>query len=169
MAWAGISMVRVRPGQTPEQAVTASIAEWFEVTEDGIETVPNPDAEEVVPSAETDQWMEWVTALLRRANPTLEVVDEHFEESPAHHRKWTTLDDRLGPVWFAVYPGEVAVRAGRGYADPEGHDGEGFAAMWGYCQLLAREAGCVAYAPDEDEMIDLSLDVGTARERYLGM
>src|SRR5438309_2285399 len=124
MAWAGISMVRVPPGQTPEQAVTASIAEWFEVTDDGIETIPNPDEDPIVPSAETDEWIEEVTALLKGTNPALDVVDESFEEGGAHHCTSRVLDDGTGPVLLRIYPGEVMVKAARGYSDPEGHDGD---------------------------------------------
>jgi hypothetical protein len=169
MGWAGISMVRVRPGETPEQAVAATIAEWIEVTEEGLVTVSNPGVAATVPSDETDTWMDRVVESLEAGNPKLRMTEEKLVDGAAHHRRWIVLDDDAGPVYFVVYPGEVMVKPGRGYQDPEGQDGSGFAVMWGACQLLARQADCVAYAPDEDEMVDLSLDVATARERYFWM
>jgi hypothetical protein len=169
MSWTGISLVRVSLGQTAEDAVAATIGGWLTVTEDGMASVPNPRADAPEPSAENDRWMDEVVQLLTGANARLRTAEEQFDDGPGHHRRWITLDDDDGPIWFAVYPGEVLVTPARGDARFDDEVDDPFATMWRMCQLLAREAGCVAYDADEDELVDLSLDLDQARTRYLWM
>ncbi|MCL1598274.1 MAG: hypothetical protein M3094_03755, partial [Actinomycetia bacterium] len=86
-------------------------------------------------------------------NPDLRVVDESG-----------TLDDGRGPVWISIYPNEVQLKPKKWWNGDDEVDG--FAVMWSYCTALASRAQCVAHDSEEEELIDLSLDLETARSFY---
>jgi hypothetical protein len=73
------------------------------------------------------------------------------------------LDDGVGPVFVQVYGKEVQLRPKKLWENPD--DLDGFAIMWSHCVALGK-TGCVAHDPDEDELVDLSIDVETARSWY---
>jgi hypothetical protein len=73
------------------------------------------------------------------------------------------LDDGVGPVFVYVYDTEVRLRPKKLRAKPD--DLDGFAIMWSYCVALGKTR-CVAHDPDEEELIDLAVDMETARDWY---
>ena len=73
------------------------------------------------------------------------------------------LDDGVGPVFVYVYGTEAQLQPKKFWANPD--DLDGFAIMWSYCVALG-ETGCVGHDPDEGDLIDLTLDMETARSWY---
>jgi len=150
MSWSGIYLVHVPDGVTPQQAVDATVVGWLAsphvrgshlmALSDPVEVEPDPDfrarARDVVMSV----------------NPLLAPRDDGG------------LDDGIGPVVIYIYAVEVQLLPKRRWNDPE--DVDGFAVMWDYCVALGEGANCVAQDPDEDELIDLSLELWEARRRY---
>ena len=101
--------------------------------------------------------------MLRAENDRFRVVDEGIGDDG--HKAWVILDDD-GPVIATVCPEEVQLQPPRGYTGIEDRQGVGFAAMWRYCQIIADAEHCIAYDPDDDELVDLTLPEGEARRRY---
>ena len=63
MSWSGIWLIALRPDETAEEAIERTTAAWIESDDDGGMTiVGNEDQEERTPDADTDAWMERVSA-----------------------------------------------------------------------------------------------------------
>ena len=92
------------------------------------------------------------TAALRSVNPRLHLVKEEH-----------VWDDGVGPVYFqTVSDGFVMKPASR----PEAYVDDPFALVWRYLTSVNEAVGCIAYNLDESVLIDLTLDVDEARDRY---
>jgi hypothetical protein len=150
VSWAGIFLVHVPEGVSPEAAVNETIVGWLPDPRDtGPHLVAVPDLVEI---EHDPDWPAKARKALLGVNPDLRPVEgEGF------------LDDGLGPVFVYVYGTEVQLQPKKFWANPD--DLDGFAIMWSYCLALGK-TGCVAHDPDEEELIDLTLDMETARNWY---
>jgi hypothetical protein len=163
VGWSGIWLIALRPGEDAEAAVAHTTDASIDDDDDGPAIVANDDAEPAERSEATNAWCERIVALVCRDSPGFAIVEEQRDDDG--HRQWFALDDPDEPVVATVYADQVQLEPARGYRDPDDQPGLGFRTMWRYCQLLAGEA-CVAHDPDDDEIIDLSLDEDEARHRY---
>jgi hypothetical protein len=150
MSWSGIFLVHVPEGVSPQSAVDETIVGWV-----ANPSVPGSHLTVVPDLVEIKHDPEWSTRALEAVlgvNPDLlPVEDTGF------------LDDGVGPVYVQVYGKEAQLMPKKFWENPD--DLDGFAIMWSYCVALGR-TGCVAHDPDEEELIDLSIDVETARSWY---
>ena len=150
MGWSGIWCVHVPEGVDPQDAIDATVGAWIIWDAGGVSIEQNTDPPEV----EIDpEWQQRALEVLMDVNPRLRVVDEDG-----------TLDDDRGPVWISVYPDEVQLKPKKRWRNPDEIDG--FAVMWEYCTALASRAQCVAHDSEEEGLIDLSLDLESARSFY---
>lgn len=150
MGWSGIWCVHVPYGVDPQDAIDSTVYAWITWDGEGVSIERNEDP----PEMEIDPfWAQRARNVLLGVNPELRAVDESG-----------TLDDGRGPVWITVYPSEVQLKPKKRWnGDPEI---DAFAVMWSYCVALAEQAQCVAHDSEEEGLIDLSLDLETARTYY---
>jgi hypothetical protein len=155
MSWK-IDLFRVAPGQDPRKVRDVQYA-WEE--HDGYVVDDPSDA--------TDRWIEHVVALLEEVSPGLKLVEEHgepvvsFEDGHITHlRLWHPE----GPLIADVYAHCADVRVNLGHA--ESYDGEYFEVLWHAGRILAERAGCAAFPQYDDDPVDTSLDLETARVVY---
>jgi len=151
MGWSGIWLVHVPDDVTAQQAIDATIEGWFanpNVPGSHLMAVPDP-----VKITEDPQWGMKVRNAVLSVNPNLRPTSHGY------------LDDGIGPVVIYIYSDQAQVLPKKQWTEPD--DMDGFAVMWGYCVKVAERTGCVAHDPDYDEIVDLSLDVETARDFYL--
>lgn len=150
MSWPGIFLVHVPEGVSARAAVNETIDSWFaNPGVPGSHLMAVPDLVEI---EHDPDWPERAMETVLEVNPDLEPVAEGG-----------FLDDGVGPVYVYVYGTEVQLRPKKFWKNPD--DLDGFAIMWSYCVALEK-TGCVAHDPDEDELIDLTLDMETARSWY---
>ena len=150
MSWPGIFLVHVPEGVPPQAAVNETIVGWY--ANPGVPGSHLMAVPDIVEFEHDPDWPAKALETVLKVNPDLEPVeDDGF------------LDDGVGPVFVYVYGTEVQLRPKKYWENP--NDLDGFAIMWSYCVALG-ETGCVAHDPDEDELIDLALDVETARSWY---
>ena len=150
MSWPGIFLVHVPEGVSPQAAVNETIVGWIaNPSVPGSHLMAVPDLVEI---EHDPDWPAKARETVLEVNRDLEFVDDGGY-----------FDDGVGPVYVYVYGTEVQLRPKKYWANPE--DLDGFAIMWSYCVALGR-TGCVAHDPEEDELIDLTLDVETARSWY---
>ena len=150
MSWSGIFLVHVPEGVPAQAAVDETIVGWFaNPNVPGSHLMAVPDLVEIEPDPE---WPAKALAAVMGVNPDLRPVDDSG-----------FLDDGIGPVFVQVYGTEVQLMPKKLWEDPD--DLDGFAIMWSYCVALGK-TGCVAHDPDEEELVDLSIDVETARSWY---
>jgi hypothetical protein len=150
VSWPGIFLVHVPEGVSPQAAVNETIVGW--IADPG-----GPDSHlmvvpDLVEIEHDPEWPAMALATVLGVNPDLEFVEDGG-----------LLDDGVGPVYVFVYGTEAQLRPKKYWANSDRLDG--FAIMWSYCVSLGK-TGCVAHDPDEDELIDLALDVETARSWY---
>ncbi len=144
-------MVRVPDGVSARAAVDATTVGWFAnpaVPGSHLMAVPDPVVIEDDP-----EWPALARQVLLDVNPDLKLVEGSGE-----------LDDGVGPVVILIYSNEVQLMPKKRWQEPD--DMDGFAVMWDYCVALADHADCVGHDPDEDLLIDTSLDLRTARSLY---
>jgi hypothetical protein len=150
MSWSGIFLVHVPEGASPEAVVNETIVGWIaNPSVSGSHLMAVPD---VVVIEHDPDWPAKALAAVMGVNPDLRPVDDSG-----------FLDDGVGPVFVHVYGTEVQLMPKKFWDNPR--DLDGFEIMWSYCIALG-ETGCVAHDPDEDELIDLTLDLETARSWY---
>jgi hypothetical protein len=157
MSWAGIFLVHVPDGVPSEAAINATVHSWI-----ANPAVPGSHLMAVPDDVQIDHDPEWPSLaleVLMNVNPSLERIDGSGSGWDAG---W--LDDGTGPVYFKVCGTEVQLRPKKFWDNPEGIDG--FTVMWEYATALGQLASCVAHDPDEDLVIDLSLDLEIARSVY---
>ncbi len=155
MSWTGIFLVHVPDDVAPDAVINATVVAWI-----ANPAVPSPHLMGVPDDVEIDHDPEWPSLALEvllNVNPNLERIGGSGWDAG-----W--LDDGVGPVCIAVYGTEIQLRPKRFWENPTGIDG--FAAMWAYATALGEHASCVAHDADEDLLIDLSLDLETARSVY---
>ena len=150
MSWSGIFLVHVPEGISSQAAVDETIVGWLanpSVPGSHLTAVPDPVEVEHDPD-----WPARALEVVMGVNPDLRPDDDGG-----------FLDDGVGPVHVYVYGSEVQLRPKKFWENPDNLDG--FAIMWSYCVALGK-SDCVAHDPDEEELIDLTLDVETARSWY---
>ena len=149
MSWSGIYLVHVPEGVSPRAAVDETIAGWF-----ANPVAPGSHLAAVPPHVEIEHdptWPSRAVTALQEVNPELRRVDDGG------------FDDGVGPGVIYVYGTEAQLMPKKDGEEP--NDLDGFAIMWSYCKALA-DTGCVAHDPDDDEIIDLSLELWEARRWY---
>jgi hypothetical protein len=150
MGWSGIWLIHVPDDVTPRQAVDATIDGWFaNPAVPGSHLMAVPDPVEITLDPE---WAAKVKRAIYTVNPNLRRTEYGYH------------DDGVGPVMIYIYEDQAQLLPKKQWDDPV--DMDGFAVMWDYCVAVADATGCVAHDADDDEIIDLSLDVETARRRY---
>jgi hypothetical protein len=151
VSWPGIFLVRVPEGTSPRAAVDATIVGWIpnpNLPRSHIMAVRDPVEIEAAP-----EWPARCREILFNVNPNLSFVGDSG-----------VLDDGVGPVTIHIYSNEIQLMPKRNWLEPD--DMDGFAVMWDYCVALAVHADCVAHDPDDYELINLGLDLRTARRIY---
>jgi len=150
MSWSGIFLVHVPDGVSSREAVDETIVGWLaNPSVQGSHLTAVPDIVEI---EHDPDWRARALESVLEVNPELRPVEDGG-----------FLDDGVGPVYVYVYGTEVQLRPKKLWENL--NDLDGFAIMWSYCVALG-ETGCVAHDPDEEGLIDLTLDVETARSWY---
>ena len=148
MSWQ-IDLFYVAPGQDPCKVRDVQY-DWEQ----------HSGYEDAGQSDDSDRWIAHVLALIDGLGLGIAEFERTDEGGHVMHVGLIQPD---GPqIRVSVYPWTVDVRAAS--LGQERYDGEGFAALWQVCKVLAEQAGCAVFPEYDDDPTDMTMDAETARE-----
>lgn len=164
MGWGGIDLIPLRDGETPQDAVGRVYAGGAQITlVNGVPVIQAIDPDVVInqDSRTNRDWMLTAIGLLEAQDPGW-VSDPPVGTVVPDDVEKVALEHPEAPFWALVTPTYVNLNRMR-----RGPAAEGDWSLWWQTIQRFADAGCAAFHPDNDELLDPSLDDRTASERYL--